>query len=174
MKQSKIIHYKIPVSVRFPAGHFQAGKQTYFIEKIERAFMCGKPINDYLPKLHTIRGNYPLWVKRMEKVHAGLAVIDICYWKLPGGRYTPGNELIPFVTLDKDSGCGVQKIEFKPNHILAVHFDITQIDNYIFNPLFVQQLSHNDGMTITEFRHWFKSYDLTKPMAIIHFTAFRY
>lgn len=32
----------------------------------------------------------------------------------------------------------------------------------------------NDGLSLSDWREWFKGYDLTKPMAIIHFTPFRY
>ena len=35
-------------------------------------------------------------------------------------------------------------------------------------------VAHNDGLNFTDWRNWFKNYDHTKPMAIIHFTKFRY
>ena len=60
---------------------------------------------------------------------------------------------------------GTQKVEFKADE---------------FGPLvdwknqFVSDLAKNDGLSLTYFTDWFKGYDLSKPMAIIHFTKFRY
>ena len=36
------------------------------------------------------------------------------------------------------------------------------------------KLANNDGLDFDDFVDWFKQYDLTKPMAVIHFTNFRY
>ena len=179
MATQKIIHYKIMVSTVFPAGHPRKGQRTYFKDKIELAlgkFKAGniiehdKPgIIHVEPKLHTIRNNYPLWVKRMEKVHAGKAVIDLCYWKLPGGRFTPSNEAIPFATLDKDSGCGVQEIhlvKFFTSLIPIIDGSPTKTGSIV--------IAKNDGLSIEDFKAWFKGYDLSKSMAIIQFTKFRY
>jgi hypothetical protein len=35
-------------------------------------------------------------------------------------------------------------------------------------------LSKNDGLSLKDFKDWFKGYDLSKPMTVIHFTKFRY
>ncbi len=35
-------------------------------------------------------------------------------------------------------------------------------------------LARNDGLSLEDWEAWFKDYDLSKPMAIIHFTPFRY
>lgn len=176
MATQKIIHYKIMVSTVFPAGHPRKGQRTYFKDKIELALgkfvACDiiehdKPGIIHLePKLHTIRNNYPLWVERMKKVHAGKAVIDLCYWKLPGGRFTTGNEAIPFATLDKDSGCGVQELRWLTTCTAQIR-DNAQLTNDI-------QLAKNDGLSVDDFKAWFKGYDLSKSMAIIQFTKFRY
>ena len=180
MKQSKITHYKISITQRFLAGHRRAGEPTNFKDQImlDRAFGNGK--------IHTIRQNYPLWVKRINKVHEGKAVIDLCEWKLPGGRFTPGNELIPFATLDKDSGCGVQELQWKKMVQVAkdrafVWLNKVSRSAEVYTPivdnkanLTILTIANNDGLTSNDFKSWFKSYDLTQPMAIIHFTAFRY
>lgn len=179
MATQKIIHYKIMVSTVFPAGHPRKGQRTYFKDKIELALgkfvACDiiehdKPGIIHLePKLHTIRNNYPLWVERMKKVHAGKAVIDLCYWKLPGGRFTPDNEAIPFATLDKDSGCGVQEIhlaKFFTSLIPIIDGSPTKTGSIV--------IAKNDGLSLEDFKAWFKGYDLSKSMAIIQFTTFRY
>ena len=44
---------------------------------------------------------------------------------------------------------------------------------YKFTPLLID-LAKNDGLSLDDFKAWFKSYDLSQPMAIIHFTSFRY
>jgi len=36
------------------------------------------------------------------------------------------------------------------------------------------QLANNDGLSAEDFEAWFKGYNLSEPMAIIHFTEFRY
>ena len=36
------------------------------------------------------------------------------------------------------------------------------------------QLSYNDGLTQEDFIDWFKGYDLSKSLLIIHFTDFKY
>lgn len=168
MKAKKIVHYKIMFSTTFPAEHPRKGQCTYFKDKIELAMRktafvsCGiiehdKPGIIHLePKLHTIRNNYELWKKRIAKVHAGEAVIDLCYWELPGGRYRPGNQAWSFATLDKDSGCGVQELQ------------------YGFDKTLIPELAKNDGLSLEDFKAWFKNKDISQPMAIIQFTNFRY
>ena len=37
-----------------------------------------------------------------------------------------------------------------------------------------EMLSKNDGLTVEDWRNWFKDYDLSLPLVIIHFTPFRY
>lgn len=178
MKTQKIKHYRLGVSITFPARHPRRGKLTYFVEKIQLALSgCNEPVMMYASdmtivtdiKIHTIRRNLKLWAKRMQKVYAGKAVIDLCYWKLPGGRFTPGNELITFATLDKDSGCGVQKI--------TIEEDLSgcEIEVFMGHLIFgLHNVAKNDGLSLEDFKAWFKGYDLSKPMAIIHFTKFRY
>jgi hypothetical protein len=38
----------------------------------------------------------------------------------------------------------------------------------------ISELAKNDGLSENDFCEWFRKYDLSKPMAIIHFTNFRY
>ena len=62
--------YVITLSKRFPTGHNRAGEPTHFWEK----FIKGRDnysciYRDFwettIPKIHTIRANYPLWKKRI-------------------------------------------------------------------------------------------------------------
>jgi hypothetical protein len=176
---SKIIRYKIVISKRFLSYHRRAGIKTFFEEKImnHRFFWTGTEgtrllsVSEFGIKIHTIRNNYDLWLKRIEKVYEGKAVIDLCYWMLPGGRFTPGNELITFLSLNKDSGCGLQKITFSQDYFKEKGLLAPMVDNKVLDIL---ELSYNDGLDWIDFKEWFKGYNLKEPMTIIHFTSFRY
>lgn len=54
-----------------------------------------------------------------------------------------------------------------PNfYIGSFECDILEITN--------EDLAHNDGLSTDDFKEWFRGYDLSQPLAIIHFTKFRY
>jgi len=173
MKTEKIKRYRLGVSRTFPTTHPRAGQQTWFVEKINEE---GMPISDKPivgKKIHTIRANYPLWEKRMKAVQEGKAVIELFYWE---GKPYKSLQLV-FATLDKGSGCGVQKLIFGYNNDLIEEVEnpiILKLEEHTFLNLDVIQLSANDGLLLEDFKSWFKKYDLSKPMAIIHFTKFRY
>lgn len=165
MKIEKIKRYRLGVSKTFPTTHPRKGEQTWFVEKIIEVMM---PISHNAimgKKIHTIRSNYPLWKKRMEEVQGDRAVIELFYWADKPYR----SKQIVFATLDKDSGCGVQKIEFNNNEING-----PLIGRYLLRKIDIDHISQNDGLSPEDFKAWFKNYDLSKPMAIIHFTKFRY
>lgn len=184
MKTKKIVHYQVAVSRTFQSTHPKKGQPTYFVEKIIVGqidvenfthIVCSPEYDSEIvltcnePKLHTIRKNYPMWVKRMKKVAEGKAVIDLFYWTLPGGRYNPENKKVVFATLDKDSGCGVQELEFGQikGSLIPMFEGMANRTNCI-------ELAKNDGLSLEDFKDWFKNYDLSEPMAIIQFTKFRY
>ena len=106
MKTPKIKRYRLGVSRTFPTKHYRRGHSTYFVEQITGLFPFETP--DSNKKIHTIRANYKLWEKRMKKVQAGEAVIELFYWE--GKTYN--SKQVVFATLDKDSGCGVQELDF--------------------------------------------------------------
>lgn len=183
----KLIRYSVAVSPRFPSTHCRKGEPTYFVEAIQKALNLLVQMPDFLlididPKLHTIRKNYPMWVKRMEKVNRGEAVIDLFYWKLAGGRYTKGNEPVVFATLDKNSGCGVQVLKmykYVMDEVENYNTQIWNFDNVTRNEwpkshYSIEKIASNDGLSLEDFKAWFKSYDLSEDFAIIHFTKFRY
>jgi len=177
MKQKKIVRYRLGVSRVFPATHPRKGEETNFDKKIHLTLMRIKSPGlsikattqegeELCPKIHTIRANYPLWERRMKKVQAGEAVIELYYWQ--GKPYD--SKQIVFAILDKDSGCGVQKLEF-----LNGNFSDPVIMESQSNPYLTREaLAKNDGLSLEDFKAWFKGYDLSKPMAIIQFTEFRY
>jgi hypothetical protein len=149
--------YVITISRFFPKTHKKAGNPTFFLEQING-----------LTKLHTIRGNYPLWKKRIQKVNNGDAILSLRYWN--GKPYT--SKQVEAFVFDKTSGLGVEKL------------DIIDFDNqgcHVVNSCFsaacqfpTKYLAENDGLGLEDFKEWFKGYDLSEPLAIIHFTHFRY
>jgi len=170
METPKIKRYRLGVSRYFPATHARAGQPTEFTEKIGNALIEAK--SEWC-KIHTIRGNYELWAKRMAEVQAGRAVIELFYWSgKPYHKDKNGVGQVVFAKLDKDSGCGVQEIEFSEFGSNVVFIWSDRIEDPAVE---VQQtLARNDGLSHADFKEWFKKYDLSKPMAIIHFTSFRY
>ena len=187
MKTQKIKRYRLSVSRIFPATHPRKGDRTEFVCKILRSLNlqplernnhfyrcaneCGTSCSRMLldKKLHTCRANYDLWAKRMAEVQAGRAVIELCYWSEKPYR----SKQVVFATLDKDSGCGVQKLAFFDNDICCPYaYEANGVGNHAIHE--VDDLAKNDGLSLDDFKSWFKGYDLSKPMAIIQFTNFRY
>ena len=102
-------------------------------------------------KIHTIRTNYELWKKRFKKIDQGLAVLSVRYWK---GIPYKSNQIESFV-FDKSDGIGIEKILFYD------YLYSCQIEDVGF--------SVSGLMIQLNFL-----YDFSKPMAIIHFTKYRY
>lgn len=144
--------YVIILSQTYPTTHKRAGEKTFFKEMLGNG-----------RKLHTIRSNYPLWKKRLEEVQSGLAVLSIRQWS--GKPYKSKQfEICRLSVFDR---AGIQKLTFcgSLNRFLI---DDKEANQYIYD------LPNNDGLTVADFEEWFKKYDLSRPMAIIHFTKFRY
>lgn len=146
--------YVITISERFPAKHYKAGWLTGF------EFSISMDI-----KIHTIRGNYPLWKKRFEEIEKGNACLSVRKWS--GKPYS--SKQIELFRFDKTDGIGIEKLYHSCySKLPMVHSCLkTQTVSNDF-------LAKNDGLTLEEFKDWFKDYDLSQPMAIIHFTPFRY
>lgn len=160
----KLIRYRLGISVKFPATHPRKGEPTGFISKI----LCGikqSDLSDIVePKIHTIRKNYPLWQKRFEKIEKGEAVLELYYWS--GKPYN--SKCVTICQLSKEDKIGIQELNFKYK---TIYYPL--IDNSMLTESF-DTISKNDGLSHEDFIDWFKNYDLSEPMAIIHFTKFRY
>ena len=167
MKPEKIKRYRLGISRNFPTTHPRKGEPTQFEAKIQFALHNNK----FWQKLHTIRANYPLWEKRMKEVKAGRAVIELFYWEDKPYR----SKQIVFAVLDKDSGCGVQELNM--SIFLSHSMGFVNFKELTFSgakEIDIKTLAKNDGLSLDYFKAWFKKYDLSQPMAIIHFTSFRY
>ncbi len=153
--------YVITLSRCFLANHKRAGEETHFKEK----FLLGQGLTDYdipsMAKLHTIRANYPLWEKRIKEVQEGHAVLSIRQWT--GKPYR--SKQVEIAWLTAANGVGVQKLE------LTNDFTECIVGDHRYSYVSVAK---NDGLHPADWLDWFSCYDLSKPMAIIHFTKFRY
>ena len=160
-----MITYYLTLSETFPKGHWREGERTEFEGKLlfTLAIINKKTVNYPYKKLHTIRANYEFWAKRFEKIAAGEACLSIRQWV--GKPYGKGSRQREIVRLNREDGIGIQRLRF-PYHPYLELVDGKPINRFT--------LAQNDGLNFTDWCDWFKNYNRTKPMAIIHFTNFRY
>ncbi len=148
--------YVLTLSEVFPKTHVKAGKLTNFKDK----FLAAE-------KIHTIRANYPLWKRRIEEIQEGRAVLSIRQWT--GKPYR--SKQVEIARLTADNGIGIQKLSFDKDKDGVPSFKYLNINGkYIDREI----LANNDGLAEEYWQEWFRDYDLSKPMAVIHFTKFRY
>ena len=172
MKTKKLKTYVIFVSRTYPAYHSQKGHSTYFIEKIKGLFPF--ELSNSIRKIHTFRANYPLWKKRIDEVLAGNAVLVLKYHSI--GRYVKVNQQIEFARFDKDSGIGIQEAIYKTDFDEPFSGMAIRCEDGVFRDFPFYRVAENDGLTEADFACWFEKgkYELSEPMACIHFTKFRY
>lgn len=148
----------------FPVNHPKAGEETGFRQKVTAAF---NNMPCYLKKIYTIRENYPLWEKRFKEVERGYAVINLRQWI--GRPYRSKTVLIK--TLTSKDGIGIQKLNFGWRGEKQVPI----IEGWYMDE---REIAHNDGLSLDDWQNWFKGHEedrpSDKPLAIIHFTKFRY
>lgn len=148
--------YIITLSKVFLKQHIRAGEETGFKD----SFLKGK-------KVHTIRANYNLWEARIKEVQEGKAVLSIRQWS--GLPYRSKQDEI--TELSKEDGVGIQKLTFNKDSNGESFLEDFDIDGKYID---FDKLAANDGLLTEDWYRWFKKYDLSKPMAVIHFTSFRY
>lgn len=177
--------YVLMLSAVFPKTHNKAGMPTGFKVKFSLGQGCpdcdkpqdlsGVNISDCngcvnacsLPKLHTIRANYPLWEKRIKEIQNGHAVLSIRQWH--GKPYR--SKQVEIARLTAKDGVGIQKLSFDKDKDGVSSFKFFDIDGRCFDR---KTLANNDGLSLEDWCDWFRGYALSKPLAIIHFTKFRY
>ena len=154
--------FVLTVSKEFPKTHKRAGESTFFVDNIKKLF------TNESNKIHTIRGNYNLWAKRAEQINKGEAVLSIRYWS--GNPYN--SKQVEICILKE---IGIENLEFEEK-IMTPFEVIRKKDGRIYTPSLstLAELANNDGLSLDDFKSWFRDYDLNKPMAVIHFTKFRY
>lgn len=147
------------VSTKFPDGNLKHGKPTGFVEKIKAEV-----------KIHTIRQNFQLWKKRLIEIEAGNAVLSVRIWAEKPYR----SKQVEVFRFDKSDEIGVQGLYFDSNNLLEAFVSHEDSESKYQTYISPVRLAFNDGLNFAEFQNWFKGYDLNEPMAIIHFTKFRY
>lgn len=156
--------YYLTLSQVFPSTHPRAGEYTFFRDKLHAAITGNA---DYWNKLHTIRANYDFWAKRFEKIAAGEAVLSIREWV--GKPYGKGSSMRELALLTHEDGICIQQLRIATD---SDNRRYALIDGITLPSLRV--LAHNDGLSLKDWESWFKGYDISRPMAIIHFTKYRY
>lgn len=155
----KVKTYNIMLSRVFPVTHPKAGQETGFAAKVMAA-INNRP--RHLKKLHTIRANYDLWKKRIDEVMAGKA--ELCLRQWTGKPYR--SKTVVIKRLRCDDCVGIQKLNFNWSGTGLNFIEEKMLHN--------STLANNDGLSIDDWQAWFAGYDHSKPLAIIHFTNFRY
>jgi hypothetical protein len=174
MKTNAVKTYVVYVSEKFPAYHPKAGDLTLFAHAITNALNNQQSVNVIhngeslvcdKKKIHTIRKNYEEWKRKETEINEGHAVLSIRQWN--GTRYVRGATWTEIARLEK---IGVQKAEFTDNDLDTCVIDGNDVDCLFAN------IHGNDGLSYLDFYYWFKGsdYNLNEPLAIIHFTDFRY
>ncbi len=158
--------YYLTLSRVFPTTHPRAGEPTMFSKNAFRwPSVTDEPGTFY--KIHTIRANYEFWRKRFEKIAAGEAVLSIREWV--GKPYGKGSSMRELALLTHKDGICIQQLRIATD---SDNRRYALIDGITLPSLRV--LAHNDGLSLKDWESWFKGYDISKPMAIIHFTKYRY
>lgn len=164
----KLKIHVLTVSRYFPSKHPKKGKETRFINKILMALSLIE--NNNLCKIHTIRSNYELWEKRIKEVQEGKAILSLRYWS--GKPYK--SKQVEFACLDKDSGIGIGKLILPGENITGWLRNNDVALRGTNGGLMLSLIAQNDGLSLEDFKAWLKVYDISQPLAIIHFTSFRY
>jgi len=163
--------YNIMLSKVFPATHSRKGEPTYFSQKVQ-AGQRPTAFPNEVPKLHTIRENYNLWRDRIAQVQAGEA--EICLRQWTGAPYR--SKTVEIMRLGWQDGVGIQKLNFgwRGDKQVPV-IEGWYMDGECGSK---KELAKNDGLSLEDWQEWFKGHEkdtvYDKPLAIIHFTNFRY
>ena len=148
--------YYLTLSQGFPATHARAGQPTGFKENLCKT------------KMHTIRANYEFWKNRFEQIEKGEACLSIRQWT--GKPYR--SKQVEIARLTREDGIGIQKLELElADKLFGIYHPRIDDGKGVSS---IEELANNDGLSLNDWREWFKDYDLSQPMAIIHFTPFRY
>ena len=163
--------YVLTVSRNFPKTHSKSGEQTFFKEKLTNGLAQLKGDNC---KIHTIRSNAKLWEKRISEIQKGNAILSIRYWS----DKPYNSKQVEICQLDKNSGIGTQLLYFDSVTLCEgketpLYATVYEPFKYKFSPN-LKDLALNDGLSVEDFKEWFKKPSLLGDFVIIHFTSFRY
>ena len=161
--------YVLTLSQTFPAKHPKAGQPTGFVEKLRTGHVeKHETLYPAKIKIHTIRGNYPMWSKRFEEIDKGDACLSLRIWS--GKPYH--SKQIEIARLTKEDGIGLEKLEITGNYAGFNNWQHFNIDGHGY--MSINDLPNSDGLDRYDWIAWMKLYDISKPLAIIHFTQLRH
>lgn len=150
----------ITVARKYPSKHIRRGEDTNFVKKILNNYTV--KVDELGAKIHTCRSNYEYWERIVNEVNAGKAILSVRYWS---GKPRKSKQ-VEIVSFDHNSGIGIQKLVFEKAFLANPTINGERIH--------LTELAQNDGLEFNDFLSWFEDSDLTEPLAIIHFTTFRY
>lgn len=153
MDTSGLKCYVLMLSAYFPANHPKKGNETHFMAKI----MADE-------KIHTIRANYDLWLKRVEEINKCKAYLSIRQWS--GKPYRSKQ-----IELKQYFNLGIEHISMH-----MVEFEIRWQIESSKAPYFLHEIADKDGLEYNDFLSWFFPCFENGEFegAILHFTDFRY
>lgn len=172
--------YTLAFSKIFPEYHIRKGQDTGFREKVKNSLRQIKKMNSDMEeyvyafwyfyrsddtfkwKIHTIRSDYYSWNEKFEKIKRDDAILSLK--EVTGSSYIKQRKI---KNLSIKDNIGIQKLQF---HNSLKYFDIDgKASTFPIN-----LLAFNDGLSFKDWESWFNHYDISKPLAIIHLTEFRY
>ena len=173
--------YVLTLSKTFPAKHPRKGEPTNFDAQVLNSVWSAHNMSlRYMKfgiKLHTIRENYALWSKRFEQIDEGKACLSIRYWI--GKPYH--SKQFEICKLTKEDGIGLQHAYIESVQYigrndmklsLRVVRDYWQTEDQIVDG---ETMAKNDGLSsLRDWLPFFNGHNISNPLAIIHFTKFRY
>lgn len=157
--------YVITLSKIFLSTHPRHGELTMFKEKF-----LDRSNPSCVGKIHTMRSNFSRWERIIGEVQCGEAQLSIRQWSAK--PYHSKQEIV--ATLTKEDGVGIQKLEFIPDADGNTMWNRYAIDGHHVAVPSLETLANNDGLSLEDWKAWFKGAKFDKPLAIIHFTGFRY
>lgn len=177
--------YVLTLSQKFPAKHPRKGEPTGFADKIQEALNYVKYHGIYgmqpteRAKIHTMRTNWSLWSKRFRKIYEGKACLSLRVWS---DKPYYSNQ-IEIARLTKEDGIGIQPAYIEEMHFLGtgeIEVSLRIVGGYDYrhtkdDPVIDGRIiAMNDGLVLRDWLPFFKGHNLMEPIAIIHFTKFRY
>ena len=178
--------YVIMLSQTFPAKHPRKGEPTGFVDKIQEALNYVKyfGIEGMRPtkraKIHTMRTNWNLWSRRFRKIYEGKACLSLRVWS--GKPYH--SKQIEIARLTKDDGIGIQPAYLEEMQLLGndeIEVRMRIAGGYDYRRMKGEDpiidgraIAANDGLVLRDWFPFFRGHNLSEPLAIIHFTPFRY
>lgn len=157
------------LSERFPATHPLHGEPTDFKHKFIRAIACRRMSSEDL-KLHTIRANPWLWVRRFEQINAGKACLSVRMWS--GKPYA--SKQVELWRLTKADGIGMQVLYLPSGQDGSFCYVLNGIHSLETKAVDPEMVANHDGLSLKDWQSWFQGNNTSEPLAIIHFTNFRY